>query len=110
MEDQVPKGLEGQAVAACNPIFPAVVHPWGPCQPLFSLGIDHFQAKRQPFYNHVTVQMIVVAVTRKISKEARTREIQVVLGIQNRCLLLRDSPVGLALVKGTDRGEASLGK
>lgn len=110
MEDQALKELQGQVLAACSLKFLLLVHPWQACQPLFSRGHGHFQAKRLPFYNPVSVQMTAVAVTKKILMEAGIQVIQVALGIQNQCLLLTDSLVDLFLLKGTDLGEASLGK
>lgn len=110
MEDQVLKELRGQVLAACSLKFLLLVHPWQACQPLFSLGHGHFQAKHQRFYNLVTGQMIVVAVMKKILMEAEIQVTQVALGIQNQCLLLTDSLVCLFLLKGMVLGEASLGK
>lgn len=67
-----------ELVAVCN----LKLLQWLQC-PRFCLDHGHFLGSPPPFYSLVTAQMNVAAVMKKISMEARTLEIQVVLVIQS---------------------------
>lgn len=74
------------------------------------LGEVHSQGNIRLFCNHAIGQMNVAAVMKRTSTEARIQVIQVALGIQTWCQLLRGSPLVSDRVKDTRPGVANQGR
>lgn len=98
-----------QVVGVCSLKMLAVAHPWEQCQRLCCLDLVHLLGSHPQFCSHVTEQMILAVVMKKISMEARTRVTQVALGMGSRCrhlmgnLVYMDLPKGMA-PEGVNRG------